>query len=58
LDECESLDSGDPDELSKSYRFISQKMPWLSVFGGCCGTDLRHVKQIAGSVLQNGAKLV
>jgi hypothetical protein len=22
-------------------------MPWLNAFGGCCGSDLRHVTEIA-----------
>jgi len=22
-------------------------MPWLNVFGGCCGSDLRHITEIA-----------
>ena len=47
LDECETLDDGDPKELSKQYAEIKTKMPWLNIFGGCCGSDLRHVTQIA-----------
>ena len=27
------------------------RMPWLVVFGGCCGTDLRHVKAIAHALV-------
>ena len=47
LDQCEVLDDGDPVELGKQYRALTQQMPWLNVFGGCCGSDLRHVAQIA-----------
>jgi homocysteine S-methyltransferase len=47
LDECEVLDDGDPDELASQYLEILGKMPWLNVFGGCCGSDLRHVSKIA-----------
>jgi homocysteine S-methyltransferase len=47
LDECEVLDDGDPVELGGQYRAIKQHLPWLNVFGGCCGSDLRHVTQIA-----------
>jgi S-methylmethionine-dependent homocysteine/selenocysteine methylase len=50
LDECEVLDDGDPVELADQYRAISNTMPWLNVFGGCCGSDLRHVTQIAKAV--------
>ena len=47
LDESETLDDGDPVELASQYRAIHKKMPWLNVFGGCCGADLRHVTEIA-----------
>lgn len=47
LDECEVLDDGNPIELASEYKDISLKMPWLNIFGGCCGSDLRHVTEIA-----------
>lgn len=47
LDDCDVLDDGDPAELASQYRDITAKMPWLNVFGGCCGTDFRHIAQIA-----------
>ena len=47
LDESETLDHGNPEELGGQYRDIREKMPWLNVFGGCCGSDLRHVTQVA-----------
>ena len=47
LDNSEVLDDGDPVELGEQYRAIKERMPWLNVFGGCCGSDLRHVTQIA-----------
>jgi homocysteine S-methyltransferase len=50
LDECETLDDGDPVELGDQYMEIKTKMPWLNIFGGCCGSDLRHVTQIARTV--------
>ena len=50
LDECEELDDGDPQELAEQYKSITRTMPWLNVFGGCCGSDLRHVTQIAAAV--------
>ena len=50
LDECEVLDDGDPVELANQYKVITRKMPWLNVFGGCCGSDLRHVTQIVKAV--------
>jgi len=50
LDECETLDDGNPHELGEQYRQIKETMPWLNIFGGCCGSDLRHVTEIAKSV--------
>ena len=47
LDVCEVLDDGDPVELAEQYHAITTTMPWLNVFGGCCGSDLRHVARIA-----------
>ncbi len=46
LDQSEVLDDGDPVELGEQYRAIKERLSWLNVFGGCCGSDLRHVKQI------------
>lgn len=47
LDDSPTLDAGDPVELAGQYATIRSRMPWLNVFGGCCGSDLRHVTQIA-----------
>lgn len=47
LDQCTVLDDGNPEELASQYTAILSTMPWLNVFGGCCGTDLRHVTRIA-----------
>ncbi len=47
LDEAEVLDDGDIRELADGYRGLVDSMPWLNVFGGCCGSDLRHVTEIA-----------
>ncbi len=40
-------DPGNPQELASQYRDLAGRMPWLNVFGGCCGSDLRHVTEIA-----------
>jgi homocysteine S-methyltransferase len=47
LDAAPELDPGDPTELAGQYRELASLMPWLNVFGGCCGSDLRHVTEIA-----------
>lgn len=50
LDESEVLDAGDPLELAGQYRTLLDRMPWVNVVGGCCGTDLRHVAEIARAI--------
>lgn len=50
LDEAEALDAGDPHELGQLYAQLRARLPWLNVFGACCGGDLRHVTQIAKAV--------
>ena len=55
LDEAETLDAGDPDELSQLYRVLADDMPWVNVFGGCCGSDIRHVAAIADRVIAPNA---
>ncbi|MGB3246272.1 MAG: homocysteine S-methyltransferase family protein [Sulfitobacter sp.] len=52
LDVCEVLDDGDPRELGQQYAEIKRLLPNLNVFGGCCGTDHRHVAQISRAVFQ------
>jgi S-methylmethionine-dependent homocysteine/selenocysteine methylase len=51
LDACSDLDVGNPEELGHEYQALRRKLPQLTVFGGCCGTDHRHVEQIAQSCL-------
>jgi homocysteine S-methyltransferase len=47
LDEAAELDAGDPIELAEGYVMLRQVLPNATVFGGCCGTDVRHVRAIA-----------
>ncbi len=51
LDECADLDIGDPQELGGQYRDLKSMLPRLSVMGGCCGTDHRHVGEICKALL-------
>jgi homocysteine S-methyltransferase len=46
LDDSETLDDGDPDDLGQRYRALLQDMPQIRIVGGCCGTDHRHVAAI------------
>ena len=44
LDEAEELDMGDPEELAHEYVALRERLPRLTILGGCCGTDHRHVE--------------
>jgi homocysteine S-methyltransferase len=46
LDEATELDPGDPIDLARCYRNLRERMNHLSVLGGCCGTDHRHIAAI------------
>ena len=56
LDAATELDAGSPHELAQQYGALADRMPWLNIFGGCCGSDLRHVTEIARA-LQHRAKV-
>jgi homocysteine S-methyltransferase len=47
LDAAPTLDDGDPVELAVDYRRLVTSLPQLTILGGCCGTDHRHVAAIA-----------
>ena len=47
LNEAPELDIGNPDELGAENMALIQKVKSLSVLGGCCGTDARHIDAIA-----------
>jgi len=50
LDEATELDEGDPPDLGARHAQLAAKLPKLSVLGGCCGTDRRHVSAICEAV--------
>lgn len=47
LDNAEELDDGNPFELGIQHYLLQEKLSNLNVIGGCCGTDHRHVEEIA-----------
>ncbi|MGJ8623391.1 MAG: homocysteine S-methyltransferase family protein [Yoonia sp.] len=49
LDEAEKLDDGNPTELGTQLSDIRLRFPHILVLGGCCGTDMRHIKQIVSA---------
>ena len=46
LDAAEELDDGDPADLAARYVAARELLPNLTLIGGCCGTDIRHVTAI------------
>ena len=49
LNESPELDIGDPTELAQQNAQLKCRHPQLCVLGGCCGTDHRHIEQIAAA---------
>ncbi|MBO9433725.1 homocysteine S-methyltransferase family protein [Ruegeria sp. R13_0] len=50
LDEAEELDEGDPHQLGKQMAEVMRNNPSIQVFGGCCGTDMRHLRSMARAI--------
>ena len=46
LDNATELDDGCPEELASEYRDLKKLLPHMTVLGGCCGTDHRHIGAI------------
>jgi homocysteine S-methyltransferase len=51
LDESTELDPGDPVDLAHRYKDLRGRLKRLAVFGGCCGTDHRHIAAICDACL-------
>jgi S-methylmethionine-dependent homocysteine/selenocysteine methylase len=47
LNESVELDIGNPIELGIEYAELRKRLSQLNIMGGCCGTDQRHIEQIA-----------
>jgi S-methylmethionine-dependent homocysteine/selenocysteine methylase len=50
LNDALELDRGNPVALASEYGALAERLPHLRVFGGCCGTDQRHVSAIAATL--------
>jgi S-methylmethionine-dependent homocysteine/selenocysteine methylase len=50
LDESTVLDIGNPLELGAQYRALRRQLPALTIVGGCCGTDHRHVESVCSAM--------
>ena len=51
LNDSTELDAGNPQELGAQYRALRKLLPNLTVMGGCCGTDHRHIAEICTACL-------
>jgi S-methylmethionine-dependent homocysteine/selenocysteine methylase len=49
LNESSELDTGNPSELGIQHAGLKKTHAQLNVMGGCCGTDHRHIEQIAAA---------
>jgi S-methylmethionine-dependent homocysteine/selenocysteine methylase len=49
LDEATELDDGNPTELGQQYRDLQARFGHITVMGGCCGTDHRHIEAIGSA---------
>ena len=54
LDRADDLDDGDPAEFGREHAELRRILPHATVLGGCCGTDHRHVEQIAARLRGGG----
>jgi S-methylmethionine-dependent homocysteine/selenocysteine methylase len=52
LDDAEELDDGDPADLAARHVALRGALPNVTILGGCCGTDIRHVTAIADAWLE------
>ena len=52
LDEATDLDEGDRNEFGAQCRQLLESVPSLRVVGGCCGTDVGHVRAVCDHLLE------
>lgn len=50
LDEATELDDGDPVEMGAEVARLLGAYSALSIAGGCCGSDFRHMREIAARI--------
>ena len=50
LDNSTELDLGDPVEFGKLTGAMKKRLPNLCIIGGCCGSDLRHHKEVGKTI--------
>lgn len=50
LDTATDLDEGDPAQFGTDLARLRARVPSLTVLGGCCGTDHRHIREVVRAV--------
>ena len=55
LNEAPDLDAGDPAELGRQYGALLRRYPRITIVGGCCGTDDRHIACIGSACRHTAA---
>ncbi len=55
LDEAEELDDGNPEEFGQQHRDLLRRLGHITVMGGCCGTDHRHIEAICQACVPQAA---
>ncbi|WP_299918646.1 homocysteine S-methyltransferase family protein [uncultured Roseobacter sp.] len=51
LDDASELDDGNPKELGAEVARLVHEYPKISVVGGCCGSDFRHMGEMARAIV-------
>jgi len=51
LNESATLDEGNPTQFGAELGELKSLSPHLTVLGGCCGTDYRHIEQICKNLV-------
>ncbi len=55
LDNSETLDDGNPEELGRQLGELRRTNHQLTVLGGCCGCDTRHIEAIGRYAVDSGS---
>ena len=58
LDDASELDEGDPNDLALQHVALRDRLPAVTVLGGCCGTDARHVAAICAAWVEGDSPAV
>lgn len=54
LCEIDHLEEGDPEDLGKRMGSCARRYPHMDIFGGCCGTWDKHLREIAANISDAG----